>query len=310
MRQELVFRHWAGIGFGSAILLSDLIFFFSFITPFGPKIWYFNPLFVVGSFIIALPFILDFFAEQKRQKEMEEKFLEFVRSLVESVKSGVSIPRAVQHTSASNYGSLTPYVKKLATQIEWGYPLHEALTVFVTETNNPVIRRSIAIVMQAERSGGDMGSVLESVTNSVLETKRIKEERKAQAYNQIIQGYIIYFIFIIIMLVLQVYLIPKLGEIGGEVMVGLSGAGVGESVSGAAGGGMDLGAIFLVTIIIQGLFAGLMIGKFAEGNFKVGLKHSIVMVLSGYLLMNMTVGILGTVTMLVLLIPVRWLSYE
>ena len=137
--------------------------------------------------------------------------------------------------------------------------------------------------------------------------RRITEERKAQAYNQIIQGYIIYFIFIVIMLVLQLYLIPKLGEIGGEVMVGLSGAGVGGSVAGAAGGGMNLGAIFLVTIIIQGLFAGLMIGKFAEGNFKVGLKHSIVMVLSGYLLMDMTSGLIGTATALLLFIPTRWL---
>ncbi len=255
--------------------------------------------------MIGLPFILDFFAEQKRQKEMEEKFLEFVRSLVESVKSGVSIPRAIQHAAGTQYGSLTPYVRKLSRQIEWGYPLHDALTVFVKETNNDVIRRSVAIVMQAEKSGGDMGSVLESVTNSVLETKRIKEERKAQAYNQIIQGYIIYFVFIIIMMVLQLYLIPKLGDIGGEVMSGLSGAGVSSSLA-ASAATADLGPIFLATIIIQGLFAGVMIGKFSEGSFKAGLRHSLIMVLAGYLIMNTATGIFGGAAALFLLVPRRW----
>ncbi len=299
MRQEMQVRHWLGIGFGSGIILMDLLFVFSF-SPFGPTAWYFNPIFVVGGFIIALPFILDFFSELKRQKEMEEKFLEFVRSLVESVKSGLSIPKSIQHSTTSSYGALDPYIKKLATQVSWGYPLHDALGVFVKETNNEVIRRSIAIVLQAEKSGGDMGSVLESVTGSVLETKKIKEERKAQSYNQMIQGYIIYFVFIAIMLVLQLYLIPKLGEIGGDVMTGLAGAGVSGSLA-AAGASADLSSIFVATIVIQGIFAGLMIGKFAEGNFKLGLKHSLIMVLVGYLLMNTISGIYTSVTAAVLL---------
>ncbi len=113
--------------------------------------------------------------------------------------------------SSENYGSLTPYVKKLANQIEWGYPLHDALVVFSRDTKNVVINKAVAIVIQAEKSGGNMGTVLQEITRSVVEIKKIKEERKSNAYTQVVQGYIIFFIFIAIMLVLQK--LPSIEEI-------------------------------------------------------------------------------------------------
>src|SRR3989338_3966454 len=216
---ELKIKYIVGVALALAVCITDVILFFS-LNPasFGPKEWYFAPLFVIGVFLAAFPFIQDVLAENRRQKELEVKFLEFVRSLVENVRSGVSIPQAILQvrTAGANFGPLTPYISKLANQIEWGYPLHDALTIFGKDTRNMVIRRSVAIVIQAEKSGGDLAAVLEAVAGSVLEIKKIKDEQKSQAYGQMIQGYIIFFVFIGILIVLQVYLIPKLGEIGSE----------------------------------------------------------------------------------------------
>ena len=216
---------------------------------------------------------------------METKFLEFVRGLVETVRSGVNVPQAIMHVSNTSLGALTPYIKKLANQLEWGYPLHDAFTIFADDTKNEVIQRSVAIVIQAEKSGGDMGSVLEAVTSSVLEIKKVKEERKSNSYSQTVQGYIIFFVFVVIMIVMQTFLIPKLSAIGGEIGQGLGNVG-GASLGagGGAKGNVAFGPIFTATIIVQGLFAGLMLGKFADGDYVSGLKHSLIMVVSGYLL--------------------------
>lgn len=290
--------------FGVVLTIFDFAMFFNFKPgEIGSRAWYFNPILVIALVIALFPFLIDFVNENKRQKELEVKFLEFVRSLVETVRSGVSIPQAVIHVSEANYGSLTPYVKKLSHQIDWGFPLHDALTTFAKDTKNPVIRRSVSIVIQAERSGGDMGSVLEAVTSSVYEIKKVKEEQKTNAYSQTIQGYIIFFVFIIIMMVLQVYLVPQLAEVGeqlGNSVVGVPGMpGMGNSSN------MDLGPIFILTIIIQGLFAGLMVGKFSDGDFKSGVKHSAIMIVAGYLLMSTITGIAGT--MALLLVKEKWL---
>ena len=291
MRFEFKTKHYAGIGFGVVVALLDLMFLFDF-SKFKPAEWYFNPIFVLGFVVAGLPFLFDFLNETKRQKELELKFLEFVRSLVESVRSGVSLPQAIGRVSRSDHGSLTPYIRKLAAQLEWGYPLNDALTIFANDTKNPVINRSLAIVMQAEKSGGDVASVLDSVTKSVLEIKKLKEERKTNAYNQMIQGYIIFFVFIAIMLVLQIYLVPKLSDIGGEIMGGLEGGvGFGGAAMAAGGGGADMGAIFITVILVQGLFTGLMIGKFSEGSVKGGVKHSVLLMIGGYLVMSTFTGI-------------------
>ncbi len=301
MTIELKTKHYVGLILGFIIICLDLYFFFNFTGEnIGPKYWYFGPIMTFGALFGSIFFILDFLEENKRQKELETKFLEFVRSLVETVRSGVSIPQAIIHVSTTNYGALTPYIKKLANQIEWGLPLHTALTTFANDSKNPVIKRSIAIVIEAEKSGGDIGSVLESVTQAVLEIKKVKDERKSNAYNQTIQGYIIYFFFVGIMIIMQIYLIPKLGSVGGELGQGLGTIGVG-----GLGGGSQLSfdSIFLATIGVQGLFAGLLLGKFAEGDYKSGLKHALFMVIGGYLILTTATGLIKPSEAIFLLIP-------
>lgn len=284
-------KHYAAIVAGAIILIVDIILLFDFET-FAPKTWYFQPIVIMAFVAGAAPFLKDLLDENKRQKEIETEFLEFVRNLVESVRSGVSIPQAIVHASKADYGALNYYVKKLAHHIEWGYPLHHALKIFADGTKNPVIKRSIEIVTQAEKSGGDMAAVLEAVTTSVLEIQKIKDERKATSFNQTIQGYIIFFIFVAIMVVMQVYLLPQLKGIGADISKGMGGqmSFIGGS---SCSVGADIGGAFSGIIIVQGIFAGLMIGKFSEGNFKFGIKHSVIMVIVGYLLLTMIMGILG-----------------
>lgn len=279
-------KHYAGFIFAFVSLVLDII------LAFGK--WYFFPILVAATLLGILPLILDFFAEVRRQKEIEVKFLEFVRSMVENIRSGVNVPQAVAQVKASgaNFGALTLYIDKLANQLEWGYTLHSALNVFAKDTRNPVIIRSISIVMQAEKSGGDMAAVLEAVTQSVLQIKQVRDEMKSSAYNQIIQGYVIFFIFVAIMIILQVSLLPKLSDIGAEIGSGLGGA----AASSAPAAKADLSSVFILTVLVQGLFAGIMLGLFSEGKIVPGLKHSLVMVVVGYLIISIATGIAGTST--------------
>ena len=283
-------KHIAGIIFGAVIILLDFYFFFSLKQGITSR--WFRPLIVFGIVSMGIIFFLDFLNENKRQKDLELKFLEFVRALVETVRGGVPIPRAIMQISNENYGSLTPYVKKLASQIEWGYPLHDALVIFSKDTNNIVIKKAVAIVIQAEKSGGDMGTVLQEITKSVVEIKKIKEERRANAYTQIIQGYMIFFIFIVIMLVLYKFLLPKLETISSDILSGIGSTAMpGISGLGGSSAKVDFAPIFTGLVIVQGLFAGLMIGKFSEGSLKSGVKHSAIMIVLGYVVITTIIGI-------------------
>lgn len=255
-----------------ALLIVDFLIFFSFKDPVGPTVRWFYPMFILSFCAAGVHPMADFLKEMKYQRRVEEKFVDFSRDLESAVKSGISIPSAILQASQKDYSELTPFIKKLANQIKLGIPIHKALVTFAENTKNVVIRRSIAIVIEAEASGGDIDNVLKSVTDAMVSVKKLKEERKSSTYGQVVQGYIVYFVFIGIMLVLQLKLFPQLAAAGaatGDMNLMGAAAGAAEAV--------NLDTIFFSLVMIQGLFAGLLIGKFSEGTIKSGIIHSVVL---------------------------------
>jgi len=285
MRIRFQNKYLVGISLGIFILIINFIFFL--------KSRWFVAIIILALTIAWLQFWIDFFLEVRRQKEIELKFLEFIRSLVGTVRSGIPVPAAILHISTGDFGSLTPYVKKLANQIEWGIPIHQALITFSNDTENGVIKRSVSIVIEADKSGGDIGDVLESVSASVFNIKMLKEERKSSTHSQIVQGYIVFFIFIAIMLMLQVWLGPQLlSSLGGSDSMAIPDTGFlpGIGAKSGAGSEIDLDKVFFALVIIQGLFTGIMIGKFSEGKLKQGLLHSLILITLATLIISIVKG--------------------
>lgn len=288
-------KYWYGIGIGIIVLIIDIVLFRT--TRF------FTPLIAVALTIGWSQIWIDYFIENSKKKEYEARFLDFVRNLVGAIKSGMPVPKAIIHVAnESDYGSLTPRIKKLAHQIEWAMPVHKALKNFAKNTENDIIIRAVSTVIEAEQAGGNMEDVLESITVSLLEIKKIKEQRRASIHSQMIQSYIIFFIFLGIMVVIQSFLIPYLGKMAGT---NLAKGTVGET--GMIGVQNDvhidfssttsfiisikdwfvsLKGIFLMLSMIQGFFAGIIIGKLSEGDLISGLKHSIILMTLAFIIMT------------------------
>ncbi len=253
--------YFIGILLGISVITLDLVFLRE------EKVFYF--LIVVGGILVFLPFIISVVGGQSRHKKVEEKFLEFIRDLVEHVKSGTPISKSVVNLKDRDYGELTKYVQKLANQISSGIPLSRAMEIFAKETGSKVIARAVNMISEAEKAGGDISEILESVSKSINQIEILKKERKSAVYNIIVQGYIIFLIFIIIMLVLQFVILPLAGDL----------ANTGD-LAPSTGGGVQAESPMpmLMLIITQSFFTGLVIGKIAEGSFKDGVKHSFILV--------------------------------
>jgi len=228
--------------------------------------------FIIGISVVIgiLPFVVSLIIESSKEKENNEMFLEFSRNLVESVKSGTPISKSIINLRGKYYGSLTPYIKKLANQISLGIPVKNALETFARDVDSRVISRAVTLISEAEKAGGEIEGILESVAKSVNETEKLKKERLSVIYSLVVQGYIIFFVFIVIMLIMQFKILPMTSEItaGGGELGGF------ETSYGAE----EVAKPMLYLLIIQGLFTGLVIGKLAEGSLKAGIKHSFAMV--------------------------------
>jgi flagellar protein FlaJ len=268
------------------------------------------PLIVLSVAIAIAPWWIGFFLTLQRQKEIESRFPDFVRNLSGSIKSGMPAPRAIIHVSRIDYGALSPYVKKLANQIEWAIPVHKALFNFANDTRNPVIKRAVSSVIEAEMSGGNIEDVLESVTESVVEIKKLKQSRRAATHAQIVQSYVIFAVFLVVMIIIQNLLVPYIQSL--EATGGGATAVAGIGLKGGLGGltmkvAIDtsslpafldtlyawfssLHGIFLMVAVIQALFAGLVIGKLSEGSVIFGVKHSVILIIFAFLFVLLAQG--------------------
>ncbi len=272
--------HVIGILIGIVLLVGSYILFGSSNTNLL--------MFMVGvSFIIGgLPFFISIVIETRQAAEKEVMFLEFSRALVESVKAGTPISKSIFNIKNKNYGSLSPHIEKLSNQISLGIPVKAALETFARDIGSTTITRSVNIISEAEKAGGKIDDILEAVVKSVSQVERLRKERKAAMYTLVIQGYIIFFIFIVIMLVMQFYILPIAAQMGSE-MGEISTTGIGN-FGGIMGGQRatpeQMARPFLWLLVAQGFFAGLVIGKLSEGSTKAGLKHSFILLVISFLI--------------------------
>jgi flagellar protein FlaJ len=234
----------------------------------------------IGIITGISPVVFSLMKENRISAEKEEMFIEFARNLVESVKTGTPISKSIINVKDKSYGVLSPNIEKLANQIYMGIPMSKALQVFSRDVDNPTVSRALTLIGQAEKSGGDIGQILESVAEAVSTSDKLKKERRALISTLVVQGYIIFFVFMVIILVMQFKIIPLLSGIGSG---GLGNAGVGSSAIGAADDSpLEVANAFFYMLLIQGFFSGLVIGKLSEGTIKAGVKHSFILVVLAF----------------------------
>ena len=253
---------------GSLVLGASLIsvnFFF-----FRSLIQIFTVLNLIGATLVLGPPTIIKYKEYKESRKIESSFPDFLNNIVSGVESGMTLPQAIESASKNDYGPLSPYVKKMSYQINWGIPFDQVLNSFAKKARSRVLRRTVSTIIETHRSGGNIADVLKSVAESIREVEKIREERKAHVYSQILTGYVIYFVFLGVIIGLQKFLMPTLAFSGASQF----GMGPTESFS--------YKDIFQNLIIIQGFFSGLAIGKMSEGSILAGLKHLIVFIAIGF----------------------------
>ncbi len=271
--------HIVGLILAGIILISSVFFR-------GTNMFLF--LIGLGILIGTSPFVFTILYEIKIAGEKEDMFLEFTRNLVESVNAGTPISKSIINMKDKSYGVLSPNIKKLANQISLGIPLNLALKTFSKDVDNKTISRALTLIGQAERAGGRIGEILESVAEAVHTADKLRKERRSSISTLIIQGYIIFFVFMVIILIMQFRILPMVSGISDFEGAGGVQISQGEKITQE-----DISVSFLYLLVAQGFFTGLTIGKLAEENIKSGIKHSFILMLSAFLVSSVANIFLG-----------------
>ena len=158
----------------------------------------------------------------------------------------------------------------MISQMSWGISFEKAFGNMAKAINNHLITRAVSTIIETHTYGGKISKALESIGKSVTEIEKLRRERISMISSQMMQGYIIFFVFVGVMIGLVTFLLPVLGS----------------DAMGVGTGNMDLAAQYAVKFkhlsIVQGFFSGIAIGKLSEGSISAGFKHAIIMALIGY----------------------------
>lgn len=255
----------------AAVLMAIMyIFDVEFVAPYDAYI-----LAGIAAFILPAYYIQ---VEAKRIKKAEEVFPGLIRDLAQAKKAGLSLVDAFKLTSEVDYGVLTETMRNIATQLTWGVSFDRAMGLLAKRFPTPMIKRSVNMVIEGYKVGGDVALVLQVAADDALELKTLETKRVGELAPYTIVSYLTFFVFLGVLVVLNNWLIPMM-TLSGEAMVGMGSTGQAVIQK------VDVETpqmIFFHCAIIEGICAGLVAGKLGDGKITAGIKHALILSLSGF----------------------------
>jgi len=94
-----------------------------------------DDVFVFALLIAIVPLAILDLRESLRVSSIEASLPNFFRDVAGMNDSGMTLPHAIHIVSEGEYGSLTPHIRKLDTEMSWGVPFVEAIRRFGKAVN-------------------------------------------------------------------------------------------------------------------------------------------------------------------------------
>ncbi len=254
---------------------------------------------IIATFVVAGPQLLIEYEKYRNLKEIEEKFPIFLSDLIESIRSGMPLHRAIQSASRLEYGAFTKEIRKMSHQISWGMTLDKVLDNFAERIKRSKrLFTATKIIKESYISGGDVVSILESVTDNSNMLEEAEKEKKSMLSQYVVLMYAISIIFVVIVAAINKLLIPIFQTSTQSSMgqsIGLSNpcemcdgfncnvCSVFQATSSSVFA-IDPNSIagyytslFFLMAMIQSIFSGLVAGQISENSIVAGTKHAMIL---------------------------------
>jgi len=233
---------------------------------------------VLAVLISIVPLAYLDFMEERRVRLLEEALPNFFRDLAGMNDSGMTLPNAVHIVAGSEYGTLTPHIRKLDNEMSWGVGFVEALHHFGTNLGTKLADRSVDLISKASKAGGDVSEVLRAAANDTFEVVNLAQERRNNMLIYVVIVLVSFAVFLFVIAILVSTFLTTMSTAGAAAQ------GSGSTVS--YFGGVDIPAykrLFSHAAMIQGFFSGLMAGQMGEGRAIAGLKYAAIMLVIAWI---------------------------
>ena len=252
--------------FVASVLLAVAIVLFGFFTVGASTAL--DDFVFFGLLAVISPIAILNYIDYRWRKAVDAHLPDLFRSVVQAQEIGMTLPKALEEAAKRDYGPLTPELKKMTVQISWGASFEEALLAFGRRVGTVLTQRTVPMIIEASRSGGRVEKVFDPMGKFIQTTVLLEKERKTQTKPYIAIIYVALFVFLFTIVILFKTFFTNVEGVTLFSMPTSSPA--------------DLKRIFLHLTLVQGFFSGIVAGKMGEGSVSAGLKHSLIMMLLGF----------------------------
>ncbi len=240
----------------------------------------------LGLMAICGPYGFYTTSKHKKIKEIESRLPDFLRDVAEAGRFGMTLAEAVKVASRGRYGGLTPEIRRMAAQIDWGVPAAEAMRLFAERVDTPLTNRMMSIIIKANDAGGNVADVLTMVAHDAREVMLSEEERKISMATYTVVIYVSFVVFIATIFILNTTFLPKMEEAGRSVAEGAEAADI-ENMPATIQTEVipTIQLIFIVSVVVHAFGDGILAGVLQDGRIANGMRHSFIM---------LVIGVIGT----------------
>jgi flagellar protein FlaJ len=216
---------------------------------------------------VAIPvFIVDRYYS-KEESGILQGITSFFRDLVENRKTGLSPEKCIQILSNRDYGRFSKHLKRISSELGWGFPLHKVFEDFKKNVRNWLALVNIYLLVDTIAVGGGTEESLETLAEFSESIKLIENERKA--------------------LLAPLMIVPYIGALLLTATTTMF-LGFFQNMTTIIGGGttipfISLGRTLLTPLILHSFMFGLVTGKLISGKVSSGFKTAIYLTIASLL---------------------------
>jgi archaeal flagellar protein FlaJ len=238
---------------------------------------------VVATLAFVGPYGFYLAKKHREIKLIERRLPDFLRDVAEAGRFGMTLADAIVVSSAGRYGKLTPEIKKMAAQINWGVPATEALRLFSVRVKTPMVGRVVAIIVKSSDAGGDVADVLTMVSHDTKENQLTEDERRISMSTYIAVIYISFMVFLVTIWILNVTFLPKMLEASGALSGGdtslVNASPLAQNLPEVV---FNIRIAFFISLIVHAVGDGILAGVLDTGRIPNGMRHSFIMLLIAF----------------------------
>lgn len=228
----------------------------------------------------------------RKLRQIEERVPDFLRDVAEAGRFGMTLAESVVVASAGKYGKLTPEIRRMASQIDWGVPATEAFRLFAERMGSALVTRISNIIIKASDAGGAVSDVLNMVAHDAREHILNRKERAITMSTYMVVIYIAFAVFLATIFILEATFIPQIEKAGHQLQSStgvLTGAGSVTTINVFAIG--PVVTAFYIAVIVHAAGDGIMAGVIQDGRIANGMRHSALMLVIGFIFMRILLGV-------------------